>query len=202
MKRDMRSCFLILLSLALTLPLTAGEHQRVPVPNDTLFVIRLLETISSKHSQVGDGFTATVVSPRAYRGAVITGRISHLDTSSRLEEKSELGITFDGIQLRDGRRARFVTELIEVRQSEAVKVVDEAGNIHSGRRGRQAIKRTAARGSVVGGRQGAAVGLLISAGAAAGTLLIDGGKELTLEPGAEMVIRTIRSDAASNVLRP
>lgn len=209
MKRYSRAFVWSLVVVALTVPVVGGAPQRVPVPNGTNFVIRLNETISSKHSKVGDRFTAAVISPRAYRGAVITGYLSHLDKSGRLKGKTEMGLRFDHIQLRDGRRARFDSELLEVRQSEAVKVIDEDGYVHSGSRGRQAIKRTsiwAAIGGVVGGliggRKGVAVGLLIGAGASAGSLVVDGSKELKLERGTEMLIRTVRSDATSNVLHP
>jgi hypothetical protein len=209
MKRYRRAIVLSLLVVVLTIPLAIGAPQRVPVPNDTLFLIRLKETISSKHSKVGERFTATVVSPKAYRGAVIIGEVSYINKSDRVEGKVELGLSFYRIQLRDGRVARFNTELLEVRQSEKVRVVDEEGYIHSGSRGRQAIKRASlgaagggVLGGLIGGRKGVAIGLIIGAGVSAGSLIVDGSKELKLERGTQMLIRTIRSDAASNVLDP
>jgi hypothetical protein len=209
MKKYSRVVVLSVVLMALTMPVVTGAPQSVPVPNGTRFIIRLNETISSKHSKVGDPFTATVVSPRGYKGAIITGHLSHLEKSGRLKGKTEIGLSFDRIQLRDGRRARFNTELLEVRQSEAVKVIDEEGSIHSGSRGKQAIKRTSiwasiggVVGGLIGGRKGVVVGLLIGAGASAGSLIVDGSKELKLERGTEMLIRTIRSGAASNVLQP
>ena len=209
MKKCSRAFVLSLVVLALTTSSATGAPQWLPVPNETQFVIRLKETISSKHSKVGDRFTTTVISPRAYRGAIIIGYLTHLEKSGRLRGKTELGLFFDRIQLRDGRSARFVTELLEVRQSEKVKVVDEDGYVRSGSRGKQAIKRTSMwaaiggfAGGLIGGRKGVAIGLLSGAGAAAGSLIIDGSKELKLERGTEMLIRTVRSDATSNVLHP
>jgi hypothetical protein len=209
MKRYRRAVILSLVVVALTVPFAGGRTQRVPVPNGTRFLIRLNETISSKLSKVGDSFTATVVSPRAYRGSVIIGEVSHIDKSGRLKGKTELGLSFYRIRLRDGRIARFNSELLEVRQSEKVRVVDEEGYIHSGSRGKQAIKRTSigaaiggVLGGLIGGRKGVAIGLIIGAGVSAGSLIVDGSKELRLDPGTEMLIRTVRSDAASNVLRP
>jgi hypothetical protein len=159
----------------------------------------LNETLSSKTSRVGDRFTARVISPRVYRGAIVTGHVSHLDKSGRLKGKTELGLDFDRIQLRDRRNSRLRAELLEVRQSESVKVVDEEGQIHSGSRGKQAIKRSAigaaiggVLGGLIGGRKGVAIGLIIGAGAGAGSLVVDGSKELKLEPGTEMLIRTVR----------
>jgi hypothetical protein len=209
MKKYGRAVLLSLVVVALTMPLAGGVPQRVPVPNGTLFLIRLNETISTKHSKVGDRFTATVASPRAYRGAVIIGEVSHIDKSGRLKGKTELGLNFYRIRLCDGRAARFNSELLEVRQSEKLRVVDEEGYIHSGSRGKQAIKRTSlgaaiggVLGGLIGGRKRVTVGLIIGAGVSAGSLIVDGSKELRLEPGTQILIRTLRSDAASNVLDP
>jgi hypothetical protein len=120
-------------------------------------LIRLEGTISSKTSRVGDQFTATVISPRRYQGAVVTGHVSHLDKSGRLKGKTEMGLDFDRIQLRAGPASPFSAELLEIRQSESVKVVDEEGNVHSGSRGKQAIRRTSI-GAAIGGILGALIG--------------------------------------------
>ncbi|MEW6128347.1 MAG: hypothetical protein AB1757_15010 [Acidobacteriota bacterium] len=209
MKNHFRAVILSLALVGLTMPMVNGAAQRVPVPKGTRFVVRLNETISSKHSRVGDQFTATVVSPRVYQGATVFGHLSHLEKSGRLKGKTEIGLSFDRIQLRDGRNARLRAELLEVRQSESVKVIDEEGYIHSGSRGKQAIKRTSiwaaisgVVGGLIGGRKGVVVGLIIGAGASAGSLIIDGSKELKLERGTEMLIRTVRGDTTRDVLQP
>jgi hypothetical protein len=141
-----------------------------------------------------------MISPRAYRGAIITGHISSLDKSGRLKGKTELGLEFDRITLRDERSAPVRAELLEVRQNESLKAVDEEGQVHSGSRGKQAIKRTAigaaiggVLGGLIGGRRGVAIGLIVGAGAGAGSLVFDGSKELRLEPGTEMLLRVTRT---------
>jgi hypothetical protein len=186
----------VAVALLMLVPLGAVS-QTVPV--GTRLLIRLDTEISSKSNRVGDGFTATVISPRSYRGAIIRGHISHLDKSGRLKGKTEIGLDFDSIEYRNGRRASLRAELLEVRQNESIKVVDEEGNIHSGSRGKQTIKRTAigaaiggVLGALIGGRKGAVIGLIVGAGAGAGSLIVDGSKELKLEPGTEMLIRTLR----------
>jgi hypothetical protein len=190
---------MLLLALALSAP-SVGAFQRLPMSSGVRLVVRLNDTISSKSSRVGDQFTATVLSPASYRGATVTGHVSNLDKSGRLKGKTELGLDFDRIRLRSGRTSRLRAELLEVRQSESVKVVDEEGQIHSGSRGKQAIKRGAIGaavggilGGLIGGRKGVAIGLVLGAGAGAGSLVVDGSKELKLEPGTEMVVRTVRS---------
>lgn len=200
MKRYAKVLLLSLMVVVLVVPALCGSSQRNLVPNGTRLVIRLSETIDSKTNRVGDRFTATVITPRAYEGATITGHISYLDKSGRLQGKTELGLDFDRIQFRNRRNASLRAELLEVRQSDKIKVVDEEGTIHSGSRGKQAIKRSGigaaiggVLGGLIGGRKGVAIGLIIGAGAGAGSLVFDGSKELKLEPGTEMLIRTTRA---------
>lgn len=195
-KYRFRSFLIVAAALSMLIPSGALSQT---VPAGIRLLIRLDSTISSKSSKVGDGFTATVISPRNYRGAIVRGHISHLDKSGRLKGKTEMGLDFDSIEFRNGRRSALRAELLEVRQNESVKVVDEEGNIHSGSRGKQTIKRTAigaaiggVLGALIGGRKGAVIGLVIGAGAGAGSLIVDGSKELKLERGAEMLIRTLR----------
>jgi hypothetical protein len=186
----------------LALPSFGAAAQRLPVPAGTRLLIRLESTISSKTSRPGDRFTARVISPRTYKGAVVQGHIAHLKESGILEGKTELGLEFDTIRLPNQRTARLNAELEEIRQSESVKAVDEEGNIYSGSRGQQAIKRTAIGaaiggilGGLIGGRKGVAIGLLVGGGAGAGSLVIDGRKELRLEAGTEMLIRTLKTSS-------
>lgn len=193
----------ILLAFALamiTIPVSTASPQRSSVPAGTRLLIRLHQTVGSKTSQKGDRFTATVISPRPYRGATVSGHVSHLDKSGRLEGKTELGLDVDSITLPNGPKVWLDAELLEVRQSDSVKVVDEEGHVRSGSRGKQAIKRTGigaaiggVLGGLIGGRKGVAIGLLVGAGAGAGSLVVDGSKELKLEPGTEMLIRVRRT---------
>ncbi len=182
--------------LLTTLQIAAA--QRLPVASNTRVLLSLETPLSSKESQRGDRFTARVLSPRAYNGAIVEGHISHLRESGRLEGKTEMGLEFDRIRLRDGRTAPFRAEVVELRQSEAVQVVDEEGTIHSGSRGSQAIRRTAIGaavggilGGLIGGRRGVAIGLLVGGAAGAGSLVVDGTKELKLDRGAELMVRTL-----------
>jgi hypothetical protein len=115
-------------------------------------------------------------------------------------------LDFDSIELRDGRTSALKAELDEIRQSESVKVVDEEGNIQTGGRGKQAIKRGAigaaiggVLGGLIGGGKGAVVGILVGGGAGAGSLVIDGKKELKLESGTEMILNTLRTPGRATV---
>lgn len=204
----------VLRAIAILSVLTVGVPpvlaQRLPVAGGTELVIRLEDRISSKTSRPGDRFIATVTSPAAYGGAAVEGHVSRVEESGRLKGKTEMGLSFDRIRLRDGRATTLEAEMVELRSSDKVKVIDEEGNVETGSRGEQAIKRTAigaaiggVLGGLIGGRKGLAIGLIVGAGAGAGSLVIDGSKELRLERGTEMVIRVEGgSDSAQVVGRP
>ncbi|HWP42865.1 MAG TPA: peptidoglycan-binding protein [Blastocatellia bacterium] len=195
----------ILVIIILAASIHAGSPPQSSVPAGTQMVLRLDTGISSKTSQVGDRFTASVISPSRFAGAVVEGHIARVEESGRVRGKTELGLAFDSIRFRSGDAAPLDAELLEVRQSESVKVVDEEGNIESGSRGKQSIKRGAigaavggVLGALIGGGKGAVVGILVGGGAGAGSLIIDGSKELRLESGTEMLIRTLRATAQAS----
>jgi hypothetical protein len=186
----------------------AASAQTLPVPPETRLLIQLENGISSKTSREGDRFSARVESPEEYSGATVRGHIASLNESGRLKGKTEMSLAFDDIQPRSGAVAPIRAELTEVRESESVKVVDEEGNIQSGSRGNQTIKRSAigaaiggALGGLMGGGKGALLGILLGGGAGAGSLMIEGGKEIRLESGTEMEIRTLRGSQGRELSR-
>jgi outer membrane lipoprotein SlyB len=86
--------------------------------------------------------------------------------------------------------------VIRVYDSDSAKSVDEEGQVKSGSRGKQTLKRTgigAAAGAVIGGLagggKGAAIGMIVGGAAGAGSLAVTGSKELKLESGTELLIR-------------
>jgi outer membrane lipoprotein SlyB len=167
------------------------------VPNGTELRIRLSSPISTKTGRVGDTFKATVVQPSAYEGAIVEGRIATLNKSGRVSGKTEVGLAFDSITLQDGRSARIDGELVRVYESENVKRVDEEGRVETGSRTRDSEVRGgvgaaagAIIGGIVGGGKGAVIGLIVGGAAGVGSVYVDGNKDLILEPGTEMVIRT------------
>lgn len=169
------------------------------VPIGTNLKIRLDDEISSKRARVGDRFSATVIDPSRYDGARVTGHISSISKSGRVKGSTRLGFAFDTIQLTNGRRGVMHAQLRRIYDSDSVKQVDEEGNVESGGRGKQTLKRSgigaaggAILGGIVGGGKGAAIGLIVGGAAGAGSVAIKGSKELKLEPGAEMLIRVTR----------
>ncbi len=168
------------------------------IPNGTELRIRLSTPISTKTGRVGDRFKATVVSPSTYESATVEGRIATLNKSGRVSGKTEMGLAFDTLTLSDGRQTRIDADLVKVYESENVKKVDEEGRVESGSRTRDSQVRGgvgaaagAIIGGIVGGGKGAVIGLILGGAAGVGSVYVEGNKDLILEPGTEMVIRTV-----------
>lgn len=203
MKRYRTSILSIFTIGLLALPVIGAAFQRLPIPARTRILIKLDTGISSKSNRAGDRFTATVISPLEYENATVRGHIASLKESGKVKGKTEMSLEFDSIELRNGRTSALSVELLEIRQSESVKVVDEEGRVETGSRGKQTIKRGAigaavggVLGGLIGGGKGALIGILVGGGAGAGSLIIDGEKELRLESGTEMEVRALKSSAS------
>jgi len=169
----------------------------VYVPNGTELRIRLSSPISTKTGRAGDTFRATVVSPSTFESAVVEGHIATLNKSGRVSGKTELALAFDSLTLPDGRVTRIDADLVKVYESENVKKVDEEGRIETGSRTRDSEVRGgvgaaagAIIGGILGGGKGAIIGLLLGGAAGVGTVYVEGNKDLILDAGTEMVIRT------------
>jgi hypothetical protein len=169
------------------------------IPRGTELQIRLSSPISTKENKVGDRFTATVVSPQEYEGATVEGHIATLRKSGRVTGKTELGLAFDRIFASEDQSAPLEAELIRVIESEKVKKIDEEGRIETGSRSKDSTVRGgvgAAAGAVIGGiaggGKGALLGAIIGGAAGVGTVAIEGSKDLVLETGTEMIIKTLK----------
>lgn len=171
------------------------------IPNGTELRIRLASPISTKTGRVGDTFKASVVSPSTYETATIEGHVATLNKSGRVSGKTEVGLAFDSITTPDGRSTRIDADLVRIYESENVKRVDEEGRVESGSRTRDSEIRGgvgaaagAIIGGIVGGGKGALIGLILGGAAGVGSVYVEGNKDLILEPGTEMVIRTVSKE--------
>ena len=171
------------------------------VPAGTNLRMRLNNDLSSKDNRVGDRFTATVVNPSRYEEAKVTGHISSIKKSGRVNGRTTMTLAFDSIELREGGRGTLrgqVTRIYDAGSDSSSKV-DEEGRVQSGSRGKQSLKRGgigAAAGAIIGGiaggGKGAAIGLILGGAGGAGSIAIQGSKELKLESGTEMLVRVTR----------
>lgn len=169
----------------------------VYVQNGTELRIRLSSPISTKTGRVGDTFRAIVIWPSTYESATVEGHIATLNKSGRVSGKTEVALAFDTLTLPDGRQTRIDADLVKVYESENVKKVDEEGRIETGSRTRDSEVRGgvgaaagAIIGGIIGGGKGAVIGLLLGGAAGVGSVYVEGNKDLILDQGTEMVIRT------------
>lgn len=168
------------------------------VPIGTDLKVRLNDTLSSKDSRVGDRFTATVIDPSRFDEARITGHVSSIRKSGKIKGRTSMNLAFDSIELRDGRRGvlhGYVTRVYDEDSGRA----DEEGGVESGSRTKQSVKRAgigatvgAIVGGIAGGGKGAAIGLIVGGAGGAGSLAVQGSKELKIESGTEMLIHVTR----------
>jgi hypothetical protein len=168
------------------------------VPYGTDLKIRLNDTLSSKDSRVGDRFTATVISPTRFDEARLSGHISSIEKSGKIKGRTSMNLAFDSVELRDGRRDTLHGYVTRV-YGEGSGTADNEGGVESGSRTKQTVKRAgigatvgAIVGGLAGGGKGAAIGLIIGGAGGAGSLAVNGSKELKIESGTELLMHVTR----------
>lgn len=160
--------------------------------------VRLNHTLSSKESRVGDKFTATVIEPNRFDEAVVSGHVSSIQKSGKIKGRTTMNLAFNSIRLSDGRTAPLHGYVSRVYGSDSGKA-DNEGGVTSGSRTNQTVKRAgigatagAIIGAIAGGGKGAAIGLIVGGAGGAGSLAINGSKELKIESGTEMLVHVTR----------
>ena len=169
----------------------------VLVPVGTNLKIRLNDTLSSKESRAGDKFTATAIDPVRFNEAMVRGHIRSIVKSGRVQGRTTMNLAFDSITLPDERHGvlhGYVTKVYGTGNR-----ADEEGGVQSESRGKQTLKRSgigatagAIIGGIAGGGKGAAIGLILGGAGGAGSIAMQGGKELKLESGTEMLVHVTR----------
>jgi hypothetical protein len=198
---------LAIIALVSTSPVASAQTKKrttttkrvVPlVPVGTDLKIRINDTLSSKNSRVGDRFTATVIDPSRFDEARLYGHISSIQKSGKVKGRTSMNLAFDRIELRDGRKGVLHGYVTRVYGDDAGKADDEGG-IESGSRTKQTVKRTgigagvgAIIGGIAGGGKGAAIGMIVGGAGGAGSLAVQGSKELKIESGTEMLVHVTR----------
>ena len=198
---------LAILALAGLSPAASAQTKRrttttkrvVPlVPVGTDLKIRINDTLSSKNSRIGDRFTATVVDPSRFDEARVYGHISSIQKSGKIKGRTSMNLAFDRVELRDGRKGVLHGYVTRVYGDDSGRADDEGG-IESGSRTNQTIKRSgigagvgAIIGGIAGGGKGAAIGLIVGGAGGAGSLAVQGSKELKIESGTEMLVHVTR----------
>ncbi len=169
------------------------------IPGNTVLTLELLTPLSSDVTQRGDRFQAQVTEPAQYAGALVDGRVTQVKRSGKVKGQSELQLTFDQIRSPDNRVANLHAVLVEIIPMSG----DEAGEVdpEGGVKGRSTTKDDVAKvgaatgigaiiGAIAGGGKGAAIGAAIGGGIGTGGVLSQRGKDIRLERGQQLRIRT------------
>lgn len=191
------------ISLAQTKPTakrrTTTARRVVPlVPVGTDLKVRINDTLSSKDSRIGDRFTATVIDPSRFDEARVYGHVSSIQKSGKIKGRTSMNLAFDSVELRDGRKGVLHGYVTRVYGDDSGRA-DNEGGIESGSRTKQTVKRAgigatvgAIVGGIAGGGKGAAIGLIVGGAGGAGSLAVQGSKELKIESGTEMLVHVTR----------
>jgi hypothetical protein len=178
---------------------TPRQIGTLDIPMDTNMRVELLTNLSTDATQRGDRFEARVIEPAEYEGAQVTGRVKNVRRAGKVRGTAELQLDFEQISLPDGRFTNFHAQVIEVigRSTSDVSEVDEEGGV----RGQNTTKDDVAKvgagagigaiiGAIAGGGKGAAIGAVIGGSIGAGGAITSRGKDIRLERGQELMIRT------------
>jgi hypothetical protein len=169
------------------------------IPHDTFLIVEIESSLSTDASQRGDRFQARVIEPAQYQGAIIEGRVTRVKRPGRVKGVAELQLSFEQIRMPDNRSGNFGAEVVEVvptgRDDQAE--VDREGGV----RGRDSTKDDVAKvgattgigaliGLIAGGAKGAAIGAAIGGSVGAGGVLSTRGKDIRLDRGQQLKLRT------------
>ena len=168
------------------------------IPRNTILALELLTPVSTDASQRGDRIQAKVIEPAEFSGYMVEGRISQVRRPGKVKGVAELQLAFDQIRSPDNRVATLHAELLEVTPMGGENTeVDSEGGV----KGRDSTKDDAAKvgaasgigaiiGAIAGGGKGAAIGAIIGGGAGTAGVMTQRGKDIRLERGQQLKIRT------------
>jgi hypothetical protein len=179
-------------------PVSAAGN--LAIPRDTIFLIELDNSLSTDVSQRGDRFTARVIEPREYAGAIVEGRVTHVQRAGKLKGTAELQLSFEQLRLPDNRSTNLHAEVVEVMPdagSSGVGDVDREGGVKGKDSTKDDISKVGAAagigaiiGAIAGGGKGAAIGAAIGGSVGTAGVLSARGKDVRLARGQQLKIRT------------
>lgn len=159
------------------------------VPDGTQLTARLDREVSTRSAREGERFTAAVVGPRFYAGALLDGVVSRANGGGG---RATMVFDFDRIRLPNGESGPFAGAIASVRTPNGDVIrVDRSGAVRDAQGGASAQDTAlgaalgAIVGAIAGGGKGAGIGALAGG---AGTLIIEGRDDLTLPGGTEIII--------------
>ncbi|MDQ2921000.1 MAG: hypothetical protein M3R52_05230 [Acidobacteriota bacterium] len=169
------------------------------IPPNAILLVELQSSLSTDASQQGDRFQARVVDPREFEGAIIEGRVTRVKRAGKVKGTAELQLSFETIRMDNhssGFRANIV-EVVNMGNRDGAGTVDSEGGVKGKSSTKDSVSKIgastgigAAIGALLGGGKGAAIGAAIGGTVGTAGVLQSRGKELRLERGQQLRIRT------------
>jgi hypothetical protein len=177
---------------------TAAPNGSLGIPRNTILALELLTPLSTDASQRGDRLQARVFEPSQFAGYIVEGRVTEVKRPGKVKGVAELQLAFDQIRSSDNRTAVLHAELIEI---SPIGNDDPQIDSEGGVKGRDSTKDDATKvgaasgvgaiiGAIAGGGKGAAIGAIIGGGAGTAGVMTQRGKDIRLERGQHLKIRT------------
>jgi hypothetical protein len=162
----------------------------IVVPEGTRIEVVLDQSLSSKTSSVGQGFSATVVDPIVVdgqevisKGAHARGVVTSAKAAGRFKGASELGLALRSIEV-NGQRYEIRAATPELSKKGKGK---RTGALVGGGAGGGALI-----GGLAGGGKGALIGGLVGAGAGAGGAAFTGNRDVQLPAETGLTFRLVK----------
>jgi hypothetical protein len=169
------------------------------VASNVVLTVELLNRLSTDVSQSGDRFEAQVVEPQEYAGAVVGGRLAGVQRPGKAKGNALLQLDFDKIRLPGGEWQEFSAQVIEVvaNGETGAGEVDPEGGVRGKSTTKDDVVKVGASagvgaiiGAIAGGGKGAAIGAVLGGGAGTAGVMTQRGKDIRLERGQQLRIRT------------
>lgn len=170
------------------------------ITSNSIFLIELQSSLSTEATKRNDRFEARVLEPRDFQGAIIEGRVSSVKRPGRVKGTARLQLSFEEIRLPDNRTGSFHADVVEVLGTPArsgVGDVDPEGGVKGRDSTKDDVSKVAATagvgaviGAIAGGGKGTAIGAAIGGAVGTGGVLTQRGKDIHLERGQQLRIRT------------
>lgn len=181
-------------------PANSGPDNAFVLPRDTIMRVELMNNLSTDASQKGDRFQARVLEPNQFQGAVLDGHLEQVKRPGKAKGNAQLQLAFDQIKMPSGRSARISAQVIEVIPnggSQGIGKVDSEGGVQGQSSTKGDVQKVggaagigAVIGLIAGGGAGAAIGATIGAGVGTAGVLTQRGKDIRLDQGQQLRIRS------------
>ena len=176
------------------------------VAEGTEFRIKVLGTLSTRSSKVGDRFDAEVVedilsgqNTAIPEGTEVRGSVTHVKRAGRIAGRAQMTIALEELLFEDGSTLPIDARLVSIEEHNVGKVKDDGSTVEAGGSKKEDLKNVgtaAAIGTIIGilggGRRGGKVGAGTGAAGGLAGVLITRGRDVLILSETEMVVRLKR----------